>query len=323
MNSRHKISIIGAGQIGTVLSHLAAMKKLGDVVLYDIVEDLPQGKALDLMEASRIGGFDVSVTGTNNYKDIRDSDLVIVTAGVPRKPGMSRDDLLTINAEIIRTVAENVKEFSPESIVILISNPLDAMATLFQKVSGFSFNRVMGQAGVLDSSRFCSFIAWELGVSVRDVNAMVLGGHGDTMAPLVRTANVNGIPVMDLLIQKYGDEQKAQKVMESLVERTRKAGGEIVGLLKTGSAFFSPAMATIAMVESILRDEHRILPVCAYLNGEYNVKGYYMGVPAILGFSGVEKIVELLLNEEENEAFSSSANDVKQLVSDMIKLNLI
>jgi len=323
MNSHYKISIIGAGQIGTVLSHLAAMRQFGNVVLYDIIKDLPQGKALDLMEASRIDGFDTSVIGTNNYEDIRDSNLVIITAGVPRKPGMSRDDLLTVNAKIIRTVAENVSEFSPEAIVILISNPLDAMVTLFQKVSGFSHNRVMGQAGVLDSSRFCSFIAWELGVSVKDVNAMVLGGHGDTMVPLVRTANVNGISVMDLLIKKYGDEKKANQVIESLINRTRMAGGEIVKLLKTGSAFFSPAMAATAMAEAILRDEKRILPVCAFLNGEYNVDGYYMGVPAVLGASGVEKIVEISLNNVEKDAFIQSADHVKQLVLDMKKLNLI
>lgn len=323
MNSHYKISIIGAGQIGTVLCHLAAMRQLGDVVLYDIIEDLPQGKVLDLMEASRIGGFDVTVTGTNNYEDIRNSNLVIVTAGVPRKPGMSRDDLLSVNAEIIRDVAENVREFSPGSIVILISNPLDAMVMLFQKVSGFCHNRVLGQAGVLDSSRFCTFIAWELGVSVKDVNAMVLGGHGDSMVPLVHTANVNGIPVIDLLIKKYDNKKKAYHVMESLIKRTRLAGGEIVQLLKTGSAFFSPAMAAIIMAEAILRDEKRILPVCAYLNGEYNVNGYYMGVPAMLGISGVEKIVEVLFNKEEEEAFSRSADHVKQLISDMTKLNLM
>jgi malate dehydrogenase len=323
MNSRYKISVIGAGQIGTVICQLAAMRQLGDVVLFDIVEDLPQGKALDILEASRIGGFDVSVIGTNNYEDIRNSDLVIITAGVPRKQGMSRDDLLTVNAKIIRNVAENIGEFAPNAIVILISNPLDVMVTLFQNVSGFSHNRVMGQAGVLDSSRFCSFIAQELNVSVKDVNAMVLGGHGDSMVPLVRTANINGIPVMDLLVQKYGNEKKAYEVMEKLINRTRMAGGEIVKLLKTGSAFVSPAMATMAMADAILRDEKRVLPVCAYLSGEFDVSGYYMGVPAILGASGVEKIVEIVLNKEEKEAFAHSAGQVKQLVSDMYKLNLI
>ncbi len=323
MNSRYKISVIGAGQIGTVICQLAAMRQLGDVVLFDIVEDLPQGKALDILEASRIGGFDVSVIGTNNYEDIRNSDLVIITAGVPRKQGMSRDDLLTVNAKIIRNVAENIGEFAPNAIVILISNPLDVMVTLFQNVSGFSHNRVMGQAGVLDSSRFCSFIAQELNVSVKDVNAMVLGGHGDSMVPLVRTANINGIPVMDLLVQKYGNEKKAYEVMEKLINRTRMAGGEIVKLLKTGSAFVSPAMATMAMADAILRDEKRVLPVCAYLSGEFDVTGYYMGVPAILGASGVEKIVEMVLNKDEQEAFAHSAGQVKQLVSDMYKLNLI
>jgi malate dehydrogenase len=323
MNSRYKISVIGAGQIGTVICQLAAMRQLGDVVLFDIVEDLPQGKALDILEASRIGGFDVSVIGTNNYEDIRNSDLVIITAGVPRKPGMSRDDLLTVNAKIIRNVAENIGEFAPNAIVMLISNPLDAMVTLFQNVSGFSHNRIMGQAGVLDSSRFCSFIAQELKVSVKDVNAMVLGGHGDSMVPLVQTANINGIPVMDLLVQKYGNEKIAYEVMGKLINRTRMAGGEIVKLLKTGSAFVSPAMATMAMADAILRDEKRVLPVCAYLSGEFDVTGYYMGVPAILGASGVEKIVEMVLNKDEQEAFAHSAGQVKQLVSDMYKLNLI
>jgi malate dehydrogenase len=317
---RKKISIIGGGQIGGVLAQLVALRQLGDVVLFDIIEDMPQGKSLDIAEASRIDGFDVSVKGTNDYKDLKGSDIVIVTAGLPRKPGMSRDDLLTTNAKIMQTVAENVKQNAPNAIAIIISNPLDAMVTLFKKVTGFPANRVLGQAGVLDSSRFSTFIAWELGVSVKDVNAMVLGGHGDTMVPIVRYANVNGIPVMELLEKKYKDKTKAAEVMKAMVERTKMAGGEVVKLLKTGSAFYSPASATIAMVESILGDKKRVLPACAFLNGEFGVKGYYVGVPAVLGVSGVEKIVEFDLIDEEKALLDNSVNAVKNLVADMERL---
>jgi len=245
--ARKKIALIGGGQIGGVLAQLIAQRELADVVLFDIVEDMPQGKTLDIAEASRIDGFDAKLKGTNSYKDIEGSDLVIITAGLPRKPGMSRDDLLTTNAKIMKSVAEGVKENAPNAIVIIISNPLDAMVTLFQKVTGFPHNKVIGQAGVLDSSRFSSFIAWELGVSVKDVNAMVLGGHGDTMVPLVRYANVNGVPVMEQLERKYGDAAKAQEVMDAMVQRTKMAGGEVVKLLKTGSAFYSPAAAATKM----------------------------------------------------------------------------
>jgi len=315
-----KIALIGGGQIGGVLAQLIAARQLGDVVMYDIVEDLPQGKCLDIAEASRIDDFDINIKGTNDYKDIEGSDLVIVTAGLPRKPGMSRDDLLVTNANIIKTVAENVKHFAPNSIVIIVSNPLDAMVTLFQKITGFEHNRVMGQAGVLDSSRFATFIAWELGVSVKDVNALVLGGHGDTMVPIVRYANVNGIPVMELLEQKYSDKTKAYEVMKAMVERTKQAGGEVVKLLKTGSAFYSPASATIAMAESIIYDEKRVLPVCAYLNGQYGVDGYYVGVPVILGKDGIEKVVEFSLDQEEKALLDNSVNAVKSLVADMERL---
>jgi len=318
--ARKKISIIGGGQIGGVLAQLIALRQLGDVVLFDIVEDMPQGKSLDIAEASRIDHFDVKVTGTNDYKDINGSDYVIVTAGLPRKPGMSRDDLLTTNAKIMKAVAEGVKKNAPDSIVIIISNPLDAMVTLFKKVSGFPSNRVIGQAGVLDSSRFSTFIAWELGVSVKDVNAMVLGGHGDTMVPIVRYSNVNGIPVMELLERKYGDKTKAKEVMTAMVERTKMAGGEVVKLLKTGSAFYSPASAAIAMLESIIYDEKRLLPVCAVLQGEFGVKGYYVGVPAILGSTGVEKVMEFALDKEEQTLLDSSVNAVKTLVTDMERL---
>lgn len=318
--TRKKISLIGGGQIGGVLAQLAALRELGDVVLFDIVEDMPQGKTLDIAEASRVDGFDVNLEGANNYSEIKDSDIVIITAGLPRKPGMSRDDLLTTNAKIMTSVAEGVRDNAPNATVIIISNPLDAMVTLFQKVSGFPANRVMGQAGVLDSSRFSSFIAWELGVSVKDVNAMVLGGHGDTMVPLIRYANINGVPVMEQLEKKYGDAAKAKEVMDAMVQRTKMAGGEVVKLLKTGSAFYSPASSAITMAEAILRDQKRVLPTCAQLNGEYGVDGYYVGVPVILGANGVEGILEVSLNEEEQAAFDNSVNAVKNLVSDMEKL---
>jgi len=317
---RKKISLIGGGQIGGVLTQLIAKRQLGDVVLFDIVQDMPQGKALDIAEAARVDGFDVRVTGTNSYEDTKDSDIVIITAGLPRKPGMSRDDLLTTNAEIMKSVAENVKNTSPNAIVIIVSNPLDAMVTLFKNISGFEPNRVMGQSGVLDSSRFATFIAWELGVSVKDINALVLGGHGDTMVPLKRYANVNGIPVMELLERKYGNKEKAEEVMNAIIERTKMAGGEVVKLLKTGSAFYSPASSTIAMVESIIYDEKRVLPVCAYLQGEYGVNGYYVGVPVLLGENGVEKVIEIDLNDEEKALFDNSVNAVKNLVADMKRL---
>lgn len=319
---KQKIALIGGGQIGGVLAQLIAFKQLGDAVLFDIVQDLPQGKSLDISEAARVDGFDINLKGTNDYKDTKDADLVIVTAGLPRKPGMSRDDLLVTNAKIMKSVAEGVRDNAPNSIVIIISNPLDAMVTLFKKVSGFPANRVVGQAGVLDSSRFATFIAWELGVSVKDVNAMVLGGHGDTMVPIIRYANVNGIPVMELLEKKYNDKTKAKDVMNALIERTKMAGGEVVKLLKTGSAFYSPAASALAMAEAILFDEKRVLPVCAYLNGEFGVSGYYAGVPAVLGANGVEKVIEFSLDAEEKAAFDNSVNAVKSLVADMERLGL-
>lgn len=318
--ARKKIALIGGGQIGGVLVQLIAQKELGDVVLFDIVEDLPQGKTLDIAEASRVDGFDVKLKGTNEYKDIAGADLVIITAGLPRKPGMSRDDLLVTNAKIMKAVAEGVKEFAPNSIVIVISNPLDAMVTLFQKVTGFPHNRVLGQAGVLDSSRFSTFIAWELGVSVKDVNAMVLGGHGDTMVPITRYANVNGVPVMELLERKYNDKAKAKEVMDAMVNRTKMAGGEVVKLLKTGSAFYSPASSAIAMAKAILNDENRVLPTCAFLNGEFGVKGYYVGVPAVLNESGVGRVIDFALDAEEQAALDNSVKAVTGLVADMERL---
>jgi len=315
--ARPKIALIGGGQIGGVLAQLCALRELGDVVLFDIVEGLPQGKCLDIAEASPVDGFDVNLKGTNDYKDIEGASIVIVTAGLPRKPGMSRDDLIEVNSKIMTSVSEGIKKYAPNSFVIIISNPLDAMVTLCQKITGFPYNRVIGQAGVLDSARFKAFIAWELGVSVKDVVAMTLGGHGDDMVPLVRYASVQGIPVMELLEQKYGSAAKAKEVMNAMVERTRKAGGEVVALLKTGSAFYSPASSAIAMAESILKDQKRVLPSCVYLNGEFGVKGYFVGVPTVLGEKGVEKILQFKLDAEEQAMMDKSVAAVKGLVDSL------
>ncbi len=317
--ARPKIALIGGGQIGGVLAQLCALRELGDVVLFDIVEGLPQGKCLDLAEASPVDGFDVCLKGTHDYKDIEGAAVVIVTAGLPRKPGMSRDDLIEVNSKIMTSVAEGIKKYAPQAFVIVISNPLDAMVTLCQKITGFPFERVIGQAGVLDSARFKAFIAWELGVSVKDVMAMTLGGHGDDMVPLVRYASVQGIPVMELLEQKYGSAAKATEVMEAMVKRTRGAGGEVVALLKTGSAFYSPASSAIAMAESILKDQKRVLPTCAMLNGEFGVKGYYVGVPCVLGEKGIEKILQFKLDATEQAMMDKSVNAVKELVGSMNK----
>lgn len=315
--ARAKIALIGGGQIGGVLAQLCALRELGDVVLFDIVEGLPQGKCLDIAEASPVDGFDVCLKGTNDYKDIEGANIVIVTAGLPRKPGMSRDDLIEVNSKIMTSVAEGIKKYAPKSFVIIISNPLDAMVTLCQKITGFPYERVIGQAGVLDSARFKAFIAWELGVSVKDVVAMTLGGHGDDMVPLVRYASVQGIPVMELLEQKYGSAAKAAEVMEAMVKRTRGAGGEVVALLKTGSAFYSPASSAIAMAESILKDQKRVLPSCVYLNGEFGVKGYFVGVPTVLGEKGVERILQFKLDATEQAMMDKSVAAVKELVSSM------
>ncbi len=314
--SRKKIALIGGGQIGGVIMQLAAVRELGDRVLFDILEGVPQGKALDVLESAPVSGQDIHLIGTNDYEDIKDSDLVIVTAGLARKPGMSRDDLITTNSKIMRSVAAAIREFAPDAYVIVISNPLDVMVTLCHRITGFPKNRVMGMAGVLDSARFATFVAMELGVSVRDVHALVLGGHGDDMVPLTRFANVNGIPVMYLLEKKYGIT-KAKEVMSDLVKRTRYAGGEIVGLLKTGSAFCSPATAATAMAEAILKDQKRVLPVCALLEGEYGVKGYFAGVPCIIGADGVESIIELVLTPEEKAMFEESVSHVKTLVDNL------
>jgi len=277
---------------------------------------------LDIAEVGSVDGFDVNLKGTNNYEDIKGSDVVIVTAGLPRKPGMSRDDLIATNSKIMKSVAEGIKQYAPNAFVIVISNPLDAMVTLCQKITGFPTHRVVGQAGVLDSARFITFIAWELGVSVKDVNAMTLGGHGDDMVPLVRYASVNGIPVMELLENKYNDKAKAKEVMEAMVKRTRGAGGEVVALLKTGSAFYSPASSAIAMAESFLKDQKRVLPTCAYLNGEFGVKGLYVGVPCVIGEKGIEQILQFELDAEEQAMMDKSVAAVKDLVAAMDKMEL-
>lgn len=320
---RPKIAVIGCGQIGGVAAQLLVKRELGDVIMLDIVEGMPQGKALDIYEASRTNRSDVSVKGTNEYKDIEGSDVIIVTSGIARKPGMSRDDLIGINAGIIKTTAENIKKYAPNSYVIVISNPLDAMVTLMQKVTGFSTNRVFGQAGILDSSRFASFIAWELGISVKDVNALVLGGHGDTMVPITRLANVAGISAMALFEQKYKSKEKAQEVMDAIVKRTAFAGGEVLELLKTGSAFYSPAASSVEMAEALIRDQKRVIPACAYLQGEYGINGFYAGVPVVVGGKGVERIVEFELNDEEKDMFYKSVNAVKPLLEIMRKQNIL
>jgi malate dehydrogenase len=312
--ARKKIALIGGGQIGGVLAQLAALRELGDVVLFDIVEGLPQGKTLDIAEAAPVDGFDVKLTGTNSYADIAGADVVIVTAGLPRKPGMSRDDLIAVNSGIMTKVAEGIKQYAPGAFVIVISNPLDAMVTLCQRITGFPHHMVVGQAGVLDSARFAAFIAWELGVSVKDVTAVTLGGHGDDMVPLVRYTSVCGVPVMELLEQKYGAE-KAAECMAAMVKRTRGAGGEVVALLKTGSAFYSPASSAIAMAESYLKDSKRVLPTCVYLNGEFGVKGLYVGVPVVIGAGGAERILQLKLNAEEQAMMDKSVKAVADLVA--------
>ena len=303
---RPKISLIGAGQIGGVQAQLIAQRRIADVVLYDVVEGVPQGKALDICHALSGWGSDVRVTGTNDYKDTAGSDLYVVTAGVPRKPGMSRDDLLTVNLGIIKSVAAGIKAHSPDAIVIVVSNPLDVMVLAMKQLTGFPKERVFGQAGVLDSSRFRFFVAQELGVSVRDVHAVVLGGHGDTMVPLPRYCSVGGVPLRKLM-----DDATIAKISK----RTQDAGGEVVALLKTGSAFVSPAEASIEMAEAVLFDQKRVLPAAAYLEGEYGQKGIYFGVPVVIGGKGVERVLELELDAGERALLDKSAEAVKALVA--------
>ena len=303
--ARKKISLIGGGNIGGVLAEQIAYRELGDVVLFDVVEGLPQGKALDLAEGAPVVAADAKITGTNSYRDIAGADLVIITAGLARKPGMSRDDLLKTNLEIMKQVAVGVRDNAPNALVIVISNPLDAMVYTFKQISGFPRNRVIGMAGVLDSARFRAFVAWELGVSVRDVTALVLGGHCDTMVPLVRYCTVAGIPVEKLL---------PRAKIDAIVERTKGAGGEVVALLKTGSAFVSPALSAIEMAESILKDQKRVLACACLLEGEYGVDGLYVGVPCVLGAGGMEKVIEIELDAAEKKLFDASVEHVRTLV---------
>ncbi len=305
---RKKISIIGAGFVGATAAHWAAEKELGDVVLVDILEGIPQGKALDLFEASPIEGFDSRVIGANGYEETKGSDVVIITSGVPRKPGMSREDLLEINKKIIESVVTQVVERSPQAILIMVTNPLDTMTYLAYKRSGLSRERVMGMAGILDTARFRAFIAMELGVSVEDIQALLLGGHGDEMVPLPRYTTVSGIPLSQLLPRSKIDQ---------LVDRTRKGGGEIVNLLKTGSAFYAPSAGVIQMAEAILKDKKRILPCCVYLNGEYGLKDICFGVPVKLGARGIESVIEIDLTEDEKKRVTQSAESVKKSIAEL------
>lgn len=312
MHKRKKISVIGAGFVGSTCAHWAAQKELGDVVLLDVNEGAAKGKALDLYEASPVEGFDSKVVGSSDYKDTAGSDVVIVTAGLPRKPGMSRDDLLSTNAKIMKSVCEGIKEYSPNSVVIVVSNPLDAMALVAKEVLGFPRERVIGMAGVLDGARFRSFIAEETGVSVKDIQAFVLGGHGDTMVPMPRHCSIGGVPLTEFL---------SKEKIEALVDRTRNGGAEIVGLLKTGSAYYAPSASAVQMAEAILKDQHRILPCAAYLEGEYGVKDIFLGVLCRLGGKGLEKVVELELNETERAGLDNSIKHVKELVAALKNLD--
>ena len=308
--ARNKIALIGAGNIGGTLAHLAGLKELGDVVLFDILAGIPQGKSLDIAESSPIEGFDARIRGARNYGAIKGADVVIVTAGIARKPGMSRDDLIGINTKVMQSVGAGIKAHCPRAFVICITNPLDAMVMVLRDACGLPHNKVVGMAGVLDSARFRYFLAEEFKVSVEDVTAFVLGGHGDTMVPLVRYSAVAGIPLPDLVRLKW----TTQKRLDAIVQRTRMGGGEIVALLKTGSAFYAPASSAIQMAESYLKDKRRVLPCAAYLRGEYGVKGLYVGVPCIIGARGVEKVVEITLNRQEKAMFSRSVRAVRTLI---------
>ncbi|MCH2546886.1 MAG: malate dehydrogenase [Alphaproteobacteria bacterium] len=307
--ARKKISLIGAGNIGGTLAHLACLKGLGDVVLFDIVEGMPQGKALDIAQSAAVEGFDARLKGTNDYADLEGSDVVIVTAGVPRKPGMSRDDLVNINTNVIKSVGENIKKYAPKAFVIVITNPLDAMVWVMREVTGFSPNKVVGMAGVLDSSRFSHFLAEELNVSIQDITTFVLGGHGDTMVPLVRYSTVAGIPIPDAIKMGWTTQEK----VDAITKRTAGGGGEIVSLLKNGSAFYAPASSAIQMADAYLNDRRKVLPCAAHLDGEYGVKDYYVGVPVVIGANGVEKVIEIALDSEEQKKFNASVDAVKEL----------
>ena len=315
--ARNKIALIGAGQIGGTLAHLAGLKELGDIVLFDIAEGVPQGKALDLAQASPVSGFDAHLSGSGDYAAIKDADVVIVTAGIPRQPGMSRDDLLNINLGVIAKVGAGIRDHAPGAFVICITNPLDVMVWALQKTTGLPTNRVVGMAGVLDSARFRYFLAEEFKVSVEDVSAFVLGGHGDDMVPSVRYSTVGGVPLPDLIEMGWTTAAR----IEAIVERTRKGGGEIVGLLKTGSAFYAPATSAIAMAESYLRDKKRLLPCAAYLKGEYGVDGLYVGVPVVIGAGGVERVMEIKLDAAERQMFEKSVGSVRSLIEVAKELN--
>ena len=308
--ARPKIALIGSGQIGGTLAHLIGLRELGDVVMFDIAEGTPQGKSLDIAQSSPVDGFDARMTGANSYEAIEGASVCIVTAGVPRKPGMSRDDLLGINLKVMEQVGSGIKKYAPNAFVICITNPLDAMVWALQKYSGLPRNMVVGMAGVLDSARFRYFLADEFNVSVEDVTAFVLGGHGDTMVPLTRYSTVAGIPLPDLVKMGWTTDKR----LEDIVIRTRNGGAEIVNLLKTGSAFYAPASSAIAMAESFLKDKKRVLPCASWLNGEYGLKDMYVGVPVVIGAKGVERVVEINLSSSEREMFDKSADSVRQLV---------
>jgi malate dehydrogenase len=307
-SARKKITVVGAGQVGSTVAQLTAYKNLGDVVIIDIVEGVPQGKALDLQESSCLQDFDSLVTGTNDYKDTANSDIVVITAGLPRKPGMSREDLLATNAKIVQSVTENIMEHSPDPIVIVVSNPLDAMVYMAKKTSNLPKNQIIGMAGVLDSARLRTFVSLELGCSLVDVDAMVLGGHGDSMVPLPRYTSVSGISITELM---------SPEQIERVVKRTRAGGAEIVSLLKTGSAFYAPGASVVKMIEAILQDKRRILPCTAYLEGEYGWSGIFFGVPVMMGIHGIEKIIELNMTDEEQAALNNSAEEVKKTCSEI------
>lgn len=314
--ARKKIALIGGGQIGGTLAHLAGLKEMGDIVIFDIAEGLPQGKALDLAQSAAVDGFNTSLKGTQDYKDIKDADVVIVTAGVPRKPGMSRDDLLGINLKVMKAVGEGIGKYAPKAFVVCITNPLDAMVWALREFSGLPHHKVVGMAGVLDSSRFQHFLAEEFKVSIQDVTAFVLGGHGDTMVPLPRYSTVAGIPIPDLVKMGWTTKEK----LGQIIQRTRDGGAEIVKLLKTGSAFYAPAASAIEMAESYLKDKKRVLPCAAFLNGQYGIKDLYVGVPVVIGGEGVERVVEIELNKAEAKEFGKSADAVRELVAACRKL---
>ena len=314
---RNKIALIGGGQIGGTLAHLAGLKELGDVVIFDIVKGIPQGKALDLAEAAPVSSYNVDLKGSNNYSAIKDSDVVIVTAGVPRKPGMSRDDLLSINLKVMSDVGAGIKKYCPKAFVICITNPLDAMVWALQKFSGVKPNMIVGMAGVLDSARFRYFLSQEFNVSVEDVTAFVLGGHGDSMVPLERYSTVSGIPLPDLVKMGWTTQER----LKGIIQRTRDGGAEIVGLLKTGSAFYAPAASAIEMADSYLKDKKRVLPCAAHLSGEYKIKDMYVGAPVVIGKKGVEKILEISLNSRETKMFKDSIASVKSLMRACSKID--